>query len=438
MHPNDTAPGDDPWSWKPQEPSTRAGQCAPVTPASNVAAKAAARLEQLESEGAKKPLDPRGAESATTRNSAWLQAPVVEGASSALGVALNFPQRSVVNVGIDWMGAEDSDLEPTATDNVRVAAPHAAVEAASATPAAPVGKIKRAYGLSRRPAHGANVAPTLMPLALEPDMFPAFMSRSALFSAIRANSGGYHNGPLKASGKVSLNFHGPRLSMVDKRVWEALVRAAKGGRFDLAGPCFVEVADVAEMAGFERGQTRSVWAAMERLAASKVDAMVEGVSVSGRLLASVAKIGKRRMVAFDPALMEAALGRALNAELAGSPRGRSAPLLAQWLGDYFLTHEPSTIAPDLNYLRELCGHAGSPKGFVAALEAAMRSLSSARPDLVAGWTIDKSRRSSLSWTLRVERGAARPRVKQFGKAVASAPADLKAAQARARRRGPAL
>lgn len=438
MHPNDTAPGDDPWSWKPQEPSIRAGQCTPVTTASNESAKAAARLEQLKSEGAKKRLDPRGAESATTRNSAWLQASVAKGASSTLDSAPNFPQRSVVNVGIDWMGSEDWDQEPPATEDIRHAGSHVAVEAASATPAAPVGKIKRSYGRSRRPAPAANAAPTLMPLAREPDMFPAFMSRSALFSAIRANSGGHHSGPLKASGKVSLIFDGPRLSMVDKRVWEALVGAAKGGRFDLAGPCFVAVADVAEMAGFERGQTRSVWAAMERLAASQVDAMVEGVSVSGRLLASVAKVGKRRMVAFDPVFMEAALGRALSAELTGSPRGRSAPPLAQWLGDYFLTHEPSTIAPDLNYLRELCGHAGSPKGFVAALEAAMRSLSSARPDLVAGWTIDKSKRSSLSWTLRVERGAARPRVKQLGKSVASAPADLKAAQARARRRGPAL
>lgn len=349
-------------------------------------------------------------------------------------------------VGSDWMAGVDVDHEAPA--NAPEMAPDDATpdtgcaQAApdeKSTPAAPCGRqLKRSYGRAMAPM---AAAPTLLPLAHELDMFPPFMSRSALFSAIRSNSGGSHAGPLKASGKVSLALQGPRLSMADKRVWQALVRLAKRGRVDVAGPFDIALTEVAEMAGFGRGQTRSAWEAIERLAASKVDAVVDGVAVNGWLLASAKKDRRRRSVAFDAAFIEAALARVLNVELVGSPRGRSQPPLAQWLGDYFLSHEPSDKAPDLNYLRGLCGYGGAPKDFAAALEEAMDALAGSRPDLIEGWSIDKSKRSSLNWTLAARRGGYCPRAKHPPKLKAvpvPTPASLAMAAAAARRRGPAL
>ena len=344
-------------------------------------------------------------------------------------------------IGSDGMASRDIDRHS-------FAGPGAEAAQAPATNAAPKSdhaKAARSDAAPKRPygrAPSAAVA-TLEPLPLsrELDMFPAFMSRSALFSAIRANSGGSHAGPVPASGKVSLSAWGPRLSMADKRVWEALVRLAKKGGFNVAAPFCAPMGDIAEMAGFGRGQTRSAWAAIERLAALSIDALVDGVAVSGKLLGAARKEGRRRVVAFDARLMRSALGGVLNVDLGSSPRGRSEPPLAQWLGDYFLTHEPSAMDPNLGYLRDLCGYAGAPKEFAAALEAAMASLAAWRPDVIAGWSIDKSKRSSLAWTLSTQRGPARPRVKHPAKPKApptATPERLIAAAAAARRRGPAL
>jgi hypothetical protein len=338
------------------------------------------------------------------------------------------PQEAAI--GVDWMGAPDDGHEPAADERQEVAGANAAPE----LPTEGGAKSKRAYGRAQRPA---PPPPTLLPQSHKPDMFPAFMARSALFSAIRANTAGSHHGPLPAQGEVSLSLQGPRLSMADKRVWEALVRVGKAGQVDLAAPFEVAMGDVAEMAGFGRGQTRSAWAAVERLAAAKVDALVKVAPVSGWLLASAQMNGRRRLVAFDPAFMEAAFARVLNVDMAGSLRGRSEPPLAQWLGDYFQTHEPFDTDPDLDYLRKLCGHGGTPKAFVVALEAAMEALAASRPDLIAGWSIDKSKRSSLEWKLAAPRGDARPKVKHPPKAAAAKPS-TPASMAAARRRGAAL
>lgn len=380
------------------------------------------------------------APSAAARNDAgphdfeptYVAQPAPDASSMHLGPA----RPHVARISDDWMES-NCEAQPAASANVGAAAASAVAEVAQTVPAPLPAKSKRAYGRSRR---AAATPSTRLPLAHEPDMFPAFMSRSALFSAIRANSGEFLAGPVRASGNVSVSVQGPQLSMADKRVWESLVRIAKRGAIDVERPFKVSMPSIAEMAGFGRAQGRSAWAAIERLAATRVDAVVDGVGVSGPLLASAKKDGQRSAVEFDPMFMQAALGRTLNIAMPDAPRGRAQPPLAQWMGDYFQTHEPFAKAPDLRYLSELCGHGGSPKGFVAALEAAMATLQAARPDLIASWSIDKSTRSSLEWTLLVARGASRPQVKRpfKGKAATTAVADLVAAAAAARRRGPAL
>jgi len=357
---------------------------------------------------------------------------------------------SRIDPGSDWMGSAAGDLASSALlDDSPIAERADQVEKTAAL--AQAGSAfnendstaldaprKRAYGGARA---ATPPTPTLLPLAHKPDLFPAFMSRSALFSALRSNTGGHHNGPLPAQGDVILEFEGPRLSMADKRVWEALVRLAKQEEIDAGNPFAAPMVAVAEMAGFKKSQTRSAWAAIERLAASEVRAVVYGVHVRGKLLDSAVKRGVRRVVRFDLPFMEAALGKTMNAAVAGSLPGGAAPLLAQWLGDFFMTHEPSNLQLRLKYLRVLCGHPGAPKHFVACLEAAMSALAASRPDLIAGWSIDQTNRSSDKWALQVARGDARPEVKHPGKphaGKAPTPAQLAAAAAAARRRGPSL
>ncbi|QJE02520.1 hypothetical protein HH212_22925 [Massilia forsythiae] len=296
---------------------------------------------------------------------------------------------------------------------------------------------RRAYGRS------TTTAPIGKPLSMshpaDLDMFPAFMSRSALFGAFRPNCGGTHEGALKAAGEVSIAFTGPRLSMADKRVWEAIVRVAKRERHDLAQPFKARLAEIAEMAGYGRGQSRSAWAAIERLARSNLDATVYGAKAKGWLLMSATPSGRDATVRLDPGLVEPAFAETMLASMAGAVGdGIQAPL-AQWLRDYFSTHKPLAKPLTLDYLRTLSGFPSQPKHFVAALEASMEQLRAGRPDLIASWSIDKGEgdvNKSANWTLLAVRGSAKPDVKHPAKRCApSAPAIAPQAK---RRGGPNL
>lgn len=283
---------------------------------------------------------------------------------------------------------------------------------------------KRAYGSSATTI--AATPATLSPRSADLDMFPAFMSRSALFGAFRPNCGGTHAGPLKAAGDVSLNFEGPRLSMADKRVWEAIIRIAKREGVDMSQPFKARVAEVAKMAGYGAGQSRSAWAAMERLVGSKIDAVVKGAKVSGWLLISAVPSGRDAVVRLDVGLVDPAFSQSMLASMAGAVSdGIQAPL-AQWLRDYFSTHKPPAKPLTLDYLRGLSGCPSQPKHFVAALKASMEQLRACRPDLVASWSIDKCEgggNASARWTLLAVRGPAMPNVKHPAKRPApSAPA----------------
>lgn len=271
---------------------------------------------------------------------------------------------------------------------------------------------KRAYGRASPPA--ARSVAKILPHADDHDMFPAFMSRSAIFGAIRANLGGPHNGPLRAAGDASLSFEGPRLSMADKRVWEALVRIAKRDRIDASEPFDVRLSEVARLAGYGQGQSRAAWASIERLARAKLDATVYGAKACGWLLMSCDRSGRMARVRFDLGFIEPALSQTMQASMKGAAGDGVRSLLGQWLRDYFSTHKPPAKSLTLDYLRDLSGYTSQPKHFVAALETAMAELTSDRPDLVASWSIDKSEsvgNASDRWTLLAIRGPAMPVVR---------------------------
>jgi len=291
---------------------------------------------------------------------------------------------------------------------------------------------KRAYG--RKSLAVASSPAKALPHPNDLDMFPAFMSRSALFGAFRSNCGGTHAGPLKAAEKVPLTFEGQRLSMADKRVWEALARIAKRDGVDISQPFKARLAEVADMAGYGPGQSRSAWSAIERLSGSKIDATVRGAKVSGWLLMSAVRDKRDALVRLDPALVGPALSQTMLASMAGAARDGVKSPLGQWLRDYFSTHEPTTKPLTLDYLRELSGYPSPPKRFVAALEAAMAELAAKRPDLIASWSINTGAadsNASARWVLLAIRGPAAPALKHPPKAVpASAPATAPAPKKR--------
>jgi hypothetical protein len=286
-----------------------------------------------------------------------------------------------------------------------------------------IAKPRKSYGRSKPQATGGSA--TLLPHLNHLDMFPAFMSRSELFGAFRPNAGGTHNGPLEAAGAVELTFEGPRLSMADKRVWKALVQIAKRQRVDIGEPFEARLSEVAILAGYVAGQSRSAYAAIERLAGARLDAKVEGARVSGWMLMSSSRKGRFATVRFDPSLAAPALGKTLLASNKGAIGDGLTSLLAQWLRDYFSTHEPSNKPFTLGYLQRLSGYVSKAKHFVPSLEKAMAELASLRPDLVASWSIDRNAgmgptsladHASDRWWLLVERGPARPSVKHPPKA----------------------
>jgi len=292
---------------------------------------------------------------------------------------------------------------------------------------------RRAYGKIASPA--ASTMSKILPHVDHEDMFPAFMSRSALFGALRPNLGDACAGPLKAAGDVSLTFQGPRLSMADKRVWEALIRIAKRDRIDASEPFDARLSEVARLAGYGQGQSRAAWASIERLARSKLDATVYGAKANGWLVMSSERRGRIARVRFDPAFILPALSLTMQASMAGAVGDGARSLLGQWLRDYLSTHKPPARPLTLGYLRELSGYVSKPKHFVAALEAAMNELASVRPDLVASWSIDKGEavgNASDRWTLLAIRGPAMPVVKHPPKA---APAEAPAATTATKRRG---
>ncbi len=297
---------------------------------------------------------------------------------------------------------------------------------------------RRSYG-----GHAAGAARMVqcLPLANEPEMFPAFMSRSALFGALRPNTGEYYSGLLEASGDAVVSFAGPRLSMRDKSVWQALARRAKEGRFDAAASFEVPLAEVALDAGLRPSGVRAVRASLERLAQSRVDAKVGGVAFAGSLLAEAGPDGGRFRAQFDPAFAVPALSLVLQASTASAGPAACGPL-AQWLRDYFSTHLPMARPFTLGYLMRLSGYGSPTKRFAQDLREAMDWLKAQRSDLVVDSLIEREGKRSENWKLVVHRGAFEPKLRHPPKNRApSPPAEATWPNAKAvakRPRGPSL
>lgn len=254
-------------------------------------------------------------------------------------------------------------------------------------------------------------APLLLPHPFKLSAFPGFMSRSALFGVGRPGHGGPHSGWLHSAGEYHLNFEGERLSMLDKRVWEALVRFAKEKGVDIRNPFKVTLSGIARRAGV-RGTgglaLPRVWACVERLAASKVQVDLGGSTRAGALLASATKDGRCYYARFDADFAMAILSDDIQFQFEDGRRDRLTLSLSQWFHDYFSTHNPWPRPYTVGYFRDMSGYRDQDSAFPRALRSAMAELAATCPTLVERWSIDDSDIDSACWKLAIKRGAERP------------------------------
>lgn len=267
---------------------------------------------------------------------------------------------------------------------------------------------------SAQEAKTGPIAPTsriAIPNFCRPEAFPAFMSRSAIFGAFRPGHAGPHEGALKSAGNYGLRFEGERLSMFDKRVWEAIARRAKSERANIAEPFDAILSALAQDAGVA-GQSGPALARVResigRLSMARIQVEIGESCRKGVLLLSATKVGHSTRLQFDAGFAAACLGDDIQFELRRDRRNALTAPFAQWLHDYLSTHEPSPQPLTLGYLRELCGYVGKPRRFSATARAALAELSAKCPELVASWSIDSSRRSGTHWRLTIVRGPERP------------------------------
>ena len=261
-------------------------------------------------------------------------------------------------------------------------------------------------------ATDAAALPSPIPFKDKPGHYPALFHRSALFGVARADSASTRTGEgVKAQGDYDLVASGPRLTLHDKSVWEALMDIAKEQDHDLAKPLRSSLSEVARRCGAKftgSRVTKAVSDGIQRMCMTSLTVRLGGAGVVyGRLLAGFTADSHGTSIHFDPGLATALLGADLNFKIDSTRRRRLDTGLAQWLHDFISTHEEGRSLT-LGYLRELSGFTANPKRFPTSLKAAMLELKEHAPGLVLGFSITESTRSSDHWPLSIQRGPDAP------------------------------
>lgn len=236
-------------------------------------------------------------------------------------------------------------------------------------------------------------------------------ARSGLFSAQRqARSAAALPERLAIKGQMrhSLDFEGPRLSMNDKAVYEAVVVLAKSRKHDLNEPLLTSLSAIAHEMGWANRGGRSlawIWDALERLAKCEVSfELANGARASGKLLETASKSHAGVHLVFDPAFVLAAFGDGQQFKIDRARRRKLGSPLAQWLHDFLSTHKAGQPLT-LDYLKQLCGSNASSKRFCRVLREVAATLCQAAPELAKSFKIEDGRRSSERWSVEFERGS---------------------------------
>lgn len=252
-----------------------------------------------------------------------------------------------------------------------------------------------------------------VPCRTKTDHFPGFMSRSALFRAAQT-SNLVEDQPLQIPAQgCSIQVLGPRLSMRDKAVWEIAIQLAKETSIDMSQPFEISLREFVRRLGetdTSGAGLDSIWQCLRRLSLARISFDIKGQCTGhGSIFSTAIKRDGVCYVRLNPDFVAPALARDLQFKFDSPRRNSLAMPLAQWLHDFFSTHDQLKRDMDIKYLRNLCGYCGPKRNFPAKLKSAMTELSNAAPGLIQSFELIKAARDSDQWLLKVTRGSETPR-----------------------------
>lgn len=255
-----------------------------------------------------------------------------------------------------------------------------------------------------------------VPCRTKTDHFPGFMSRSALFRAAQTSNLVEERPVQIPSQECSIQVLGPRLSMRDKAVWEIAIQLAKEKSIDMSQPFEISLREFVRRLGetdTSGAGLESIWQCLVRLSLARISFEIKGYCTGqGSIFSTAIKRNGICYVRLNPDFVAPALTRDIQFKINTPRRNSLAMPLAQWLHDFYSTHEQLNRGNDIKYLRNLCGYSGPKRNFPAKLHSAMTELWKAAPELIQSFELIKSTRDSDDWLLKVTRGAETPRFEQ--------------------------
>lgn len=260
----------------------------------------------------------------------------------------------------------------------------------------------------------AAETPTPFPFSYKPDHFPGLLVRSGLFCVARPRNDASQTVEtiiIKAQSPYAIVYVGQRLTMSDKRVFEAVVRLAKSSSHDINQPLECSLRGIAYAMGWTNvsgTSTNWIWDSLVRLSLARIDFLLEDrIPRSGKLLESVSKTSSGLFVKFDPGFVVPAFGIDLQFAIDTARRERLATPIAKWLHDFVSTHtKPYSFS--VKHLREITGYDARAKSFPAVLGAATSAICTACPELAASFSVDGGTKASDNWTATYTPGPESP------------------------------
>lgn len=277
------------------------------------------------------------------------------------------------------------------------------------TPAQPVAAVA-----STTPA----VAPTPIPASHMLDRFPGIANRTALFGVGRFDERvtGAREIACYETG-MEIELKGPALTLMDKRVWEVALSAAKafgGAGVDFKLPANRIAKKVRDT--LKPGEkpprkpggklTSAIGASLRRLAKAEIAYKTpEGGAGCAKLLGSAVKAESGWRVSISPGLLPA-LRDHKQFQIDVARRRRLSTDIARWLHDFLSTHQKEySVKMKVEELARLCGVRTDLSHFPSNLEKALIDVKAICPELLASYALDKSEKERTSWWITMVKGA---------------------------------
>lgn len=297
-------------------------------------------------------------------------------------------------------GPADRALKSPSSPPVTAAAP--SEDKAGSPSAAPVTEADE-----WDPAPDAPGEAVAIPVAHMLDRYPALAQRSGLFRVGLCGGKAFEGCELACfESDRRLIYSGPKLTMEDKRVWEAVLAAAKQRGAGVEFP--LPARSVATALGRSTGgkESRSIVASLKRLRQAEIDYQLPGgARGSARLVKSLRKAPGRYMASLDPALLPA-LYDDKQFRIDSKRRESLNSDLARWLHDFMSTHEAgSKWEFRLDRLADLCGADPDDSHFATNLEAALDELRDSCPLVLASHSLAKIGRERPFWRVALWKGS---------------------------------